>query len=231
MNELLWAGMLLANFGAILLLYRMYGRTGLYIWIPIACIVANIQVVKTISLFGQTATLGNIVYASSFLVTDILSENYGKRSANRAVAMGFFSLIMMTLLMNVALIFKPDPSDFAQESLQTIFGFMPRIVLGSLTAYGLSQCHDVAAFHFWKRLLPGKRFLWVRNNASTMVSQLIDTTVFCTIAFAGVFQRTVFWDIFWTTYVIKWLVAVLDTPFVYLARHMHENHWVHEVVD
>ena len=230
MNEWLWLGMLLGNFGAILLVYRLYGRMGLYIWIPIACIVANIQVVKTITLFGQTATLGNIVYATSFLVTDILSENYGRKDANRAVFIGFFSLIVMTLMMNVALLFQPAPSDFAQESLKTIFGFMPRIVLGSLTAYALSQFHDVAAFHFWKRLLPGKRFLWMRNNASTMVSQLIDTAVFCTIAFLGVFSWPVFWDVFWTTYVIKWFVAVLDTPCVYLARHMHEKRWIHEVV-
>lgn len=215
--------MLLANFCAILFIYRVYGRLGLYIWIPIACIVANIQVIKTISLFGMTATLGNIVYATSFLVTDILSENYGRRDAQRAVFIGFFALIVMTVMMNLALVFTPHASDFAHESLKTIFGFMPRIVAGSLAAYLISQLHDVYAFHFWKRLLPQKRFLWVRNNASTMVSQLLDSVVFCSIAFIGVFERAVFWQILVTTYLLKWIVAALDTPFVYLARALYDR--------
>ena len=228
MNEMLWLCMLLANFGAILLAYRFFGRVGLYAWMPIAGIVANIQVIKTVSLFGVTATLGNIVYATSFLATDILSENHGRREATRAVRIGFFALVVMTLLMSLALRFKPDPSDFSQKSLETIFGYMPRVVLASLTAYLLSQFHDVHAFHFWKGRYPAKRFLWLRNNASTMVSQLIDTCVFCSIAFIGVFPRDVFWKIFWTTYVLKFVVAALDTPFVYMARSMHDRGVVSE---
>lgn len=218
MNELLWAGMLLANFGAILLAYRLYGRLGLYIWIPIAAIVANIQVVKAVTLFGMDATLGNIVYASSFLVTDILSENYGRKDATRAVGIGFFALLAMTALMSLALRFVPSEADFAHESLATIFGFMPRIALASLTAYVISQYHDIWAFFFWKKRRPATRFLWFRNNASTMVSQLLDTAIFTTIAFLGVFEGPVFWQIFWSTYLLKWVVAALDTPFVYLAK-------------
>ncbi|MFO7850514.1 MAG: queuosine precursor transporter, partial [Spirochaetia bacterium] len=131
-NELFWAVMLLANFVAIIGAYRLWGRLGLFIWVPAAVIIANIQVTKTVELFGITATLGNIVYASSFLVTDILSENYGKKDAGRAVGIGFFSLILFTLLMNLALLFDPAPGDFVHESMSTIFGFMPRIVAASL---------------------------------------------------------------------------------------------------
>lgn len=228
MNEYLWLVMLLVNFGAIILFYRLYGKMGLYIWIPIACIIANIQVLKAVEFFGITATLGNIVYASSFLVTDILSENYGKKEAKRAVHIGFLSLITMMILMNLALRFVPAPDDFANDSLKTIFGFMPRIVLASLAAYMISQYHDILAFHFWKNRMPGRHTLWLRNNASTMVSQLIDTAVFCAIAFVGVFPSAVFWEIFWTTYVLKFIVAALDTPFVYLARRMHEKGQVEE---
>jgi uncharacterized integral membrane protein (TIGR00697 family) len=229
MNEALWAGMLLVNFLGILLIYRLYGRTGLYVWIPIATILANIQVVKTVELFGFTATLGNIVYAGSFLVTDILSENYGREDAARAVRIGFFSLLAMLALMNLALWFRPAADDFADPSLQTIFGFMPRIVCASLAAYLVSQFHDVYAFHFWKRLFPGTRYLWLRNNASTMVSQLLDTAIFTVIAFAGVFEAGVFRQIFWTTYVLKWVVAVLDTPFLYLARRLRDTGRVGEL--
>ncbi len=218
MNELLWGVMLLINFAAILFSYRMWGKTGLYIWVPIAVMIANIQVTKTIHLFGLTATLGNIVYATSFLVTDILSENYGKKDARRAVGIGFFSLIVMTVLMNLALYFIPDESDFAQSSLQTIFSIMPRIAAGSLTAYGISQFHDIWAYDFWKRKFSGDRYLWIRNNFSTMVSQLIDTVVFTVIAFTGVFPWNVLIQIMITTYFLKWAVAVLDTPFLYIAK-------------
>jgi len=215
MNELLWIVMLILNFAAILVSYRLWGKTGLYVWVPLAVMIANIQVTKTIHLFGLTATLGNIVYATSFLVTDILSENYGKRDAARAVGIGFFSLIMMTLLMNLALYFVPDKSDFAQKSLSTIFSIMPRIALGSLAA---SQLHDIWAYDFWKRKFSADRYLWMRNNFSTMVSQLIDTVIFTFIAFWGVFTGSVLLQILITTYLLKWLVALLDTPFLYVAK-------------
>ncbi|WP_422480815.1 queuosine precursor transporter [Pleomorphochaeta sp. DL1XJH-081] len=223
MNELFWAIMLIVNFIAIMVAFRLWGRVGLLVWIPISVIVANIQVTKTVVLFGLEATLGNIVYATSFLATDILSECYGKKDATRAVAIGFFSLVTMTILMNLALLFNPAPSDFVQESLTTIFAIMPRIALGSLVAYVASQFHDINAFAYWKKKFPGKGWLWFRNNASTMVSQLIDTVLFTVIAFWGVFSWQVLWQIMVTTYVLKWLVATLDTPFIYLARKWHEK--------
>ena len=225
-NEILWLVMLLVNFGGILFAYRVFGRIGLFIWIPLAAIIANIQVVKTVELFGLTATLGNIVYATSFLATDILNENHGKKDARTAVFIGFFSLIMMTLLMNLALYFKPHESDFSQGSLVTIFSIMPRIALGSLVAYGVSQMHDVWAYNFWRKLRPEKRHLWIRNNLSTMVSQLIDTLLFTCIAFWGVFTGRVLFEIGLTTYLLKWLVAVLDTPFMYLAKSFKEKNLV-----
>ena len=220
MNELLWLAMLLLNFGAIMLCYRLFGRTGLFIWIPVSVILANIQVVKTVELFSLSATLGNIVYATSFLVTDILSENYGKKEAKRAVYIGFFALIVMTVLMNLALLFKPAQEDFAHESLVTIFSLMPRIGGASLLAYLVSQTHDVWAYHFWKKRLPSPRFIWLRNNASTIVSQLIDSVIFTVIAFAGKFPVGVLLEIVVSTYLLKIIVAAADTPFVYLARIM-----------
>lgn len=217
MNELLWLAMLAINFAGILAVYRLFGKLGLYIWVPIAAIVANIQVIKYVELFGFTATLGNIVYASSFLVTDILSENYGRREATRAVAVGFVALIAMVLLMNLALVFEPDPADTAQPHLNAIFTLLPRITLASLAAYLVSQYHDVWAYHFWKKKVPGRRAIWIRNNLSTLVSQLIDSVVFTLAAFLGQVPAGVLLEIVVTTYVLKALVAVADTPLVYLA--------------
>lgn len=223
MNELLWLGMLMINFVLILLSYRVFGKMGLFIWVPISVIIANIQVIQGVSLFGFAATLGNIVYASSFLVTDILSENYGRKEANRAVWIGFFSLVSMTLLMNIALLFQPLGDEFSKsthESISNIFSIMPRIVIASFTAYLISQKHDVWAYHMWKKRFKGRRFIWVRNNLSTMVSQLIDSIIFTLIAFYGVYETEVLIEIVLTTYVLKWIVAAADTPFVYMANRM-----------
>src|SRR5690554_6529144 len=194
-NELLWLVELLVNFLFIILAYKLFGKWGLIMWIPVSVIVANIQVVQTVELFGFAATLGNIVYATSFLITDILSENYGKSEAKKAIWIGFFSLISMTLLMNLALNFKPLEGDefsfVTHEATGTIFKLMPRIAFASLTAYLLSQRHDVWAFHFWKYRFAKESQLWMRNNFSTMISQLIDSSVFVFIAFYGVFENNV----------------------------------------
>lgn len=227
-NEVLWIVLLLANFVSILISYRLFGKTGLYIWIPIATILANIQVLKMVDLLSVGVTLGNITYASSFLVTDILSENYGKKSARKAVYIGFFSLTATVLIMNIALVFKPNEFDFIQESLKNIFAILPRIAFASLVAYGISQLHDVWAYNFWKNILPGAKFLWLRNNASTMVSQLLDSIIFTFIAFWGLLPREEFLQILFTTYLLKVLVAAVDTPFLYIAQRMHSKGIIRE---
>jgi len=199
------------------------GKTGLFVWIPVSVILANIEVLKTVEIFGFTNTLGNIIYATSFLVTDILSENYSKKEASRAVLAGFLSLAAMTVLMNAAILFIPAESDFAHENLKAIFSIMPRIAIASLTAFLLSEYHDIWAYSFWKKQFPSRKNIWIRNNASTMVSQLIDSAVFTLIAFAGTFSSSLLLEIFLTTYLMKWIVAVFDTPCVYIAENWYRK--------
>lgn len=228
-NEVLWLLMLITNFASIIFAYRYFGKIGLYVWIPISIFMANIQVVLLVDLFGFGTTLGNIAYASGFLVTDILSENHGEKDAKRAVQIGFFSIISMTLIMQLAIHFQPSQIQEGiqnHQSVQTIFSFMPRLVGAGLVAYYISQYHDVWAYAFWKRLLPSDKYLWVRNNFSTMSSQLIDNLIFTTLAFWGVFTLETLWQIFWTTYVIKFVVAIADTPFLYLAKYLKNREMV-----
>ncbi len=226
-NEILWLILLLVNFFLIILGFRFFGKSGLYMWIPIATIVANIQVIQTIELFGFASTLGNIVYAGSFLITDILSEVYGKKEARKAVWIGFFSVITMTILMNLSLLFTPLEGDSlaekSHESLNFIFSLMPRIVFASLAAYLTSQVHDVWAYHFWRERFPKSSQIWIRNNLSTIVSQLIDSAIFVTVAFWGIYDLPVLIEIFATTYLLKWIVALADTPFIYWAVKMEKS--------
>jgi len=221
-NSALWFGFLILNLIVVVVVYRYFGKAGLYMVIVASVITANIQVLKTVRLFGLISTLGNVIYGCVFLATDILSEVYGKKSAQRGVWLGFAGMVLVTVWMQISLIFIPDASDFAQESLETIFGIMPRIMAGSILAYLLSQHHDVLAFHYWKNKTEG-RFLWLRNNASTMVSQIIDTVAFSLVALWGVFEIDVWWQILLTTYLMKWIVAVVDTPFIYLAKRLSKS--------
>jgi queuosine precursor transporter len=208
----------LVNFLLFLLCYKWFGKAGLFAWIAAATILANLQVVKTIEMFGLVMTLGNVIYGTIYLATDLLNEKYGEKEAKKAVWFGFFTLIMTTIIMQMVLVFEPHESDFAQPHLETLFGLMPRLALGSLTAYLISQYLDVKLFAALKRRFSRSDQLWIRNNGSTMVSQLVDTFIFCMIAFAGVFPWNVWLQIFFTTYVIKFIVSAASTPFIYLAR-------------
>ena len=219
MNELLWILFALADLCMVLVVYRLFGKVGLFGLMVFNLLLCNIQVLKTVQLFGLTTTLGNVLYASVFLATDLLSEFYGKREARKGVLLGFVTLLMMVAYMQIALLFQPAADDFAQPHLQALFGFMPRIALASMAAYLVSQLHDVWAFHAI-RSRTGSGRLWLRNNASTMVSQFLDSAIFCTVAFWGVFPIEVFWEILVSTYLIKFVVAALDTPFIYLARRL-----------
>ncbi|MEQ6388513.1 queuosine precursor transporter, partial [Bacillaceae bacterium S4-13-58] len=217
-NELWGLLYAIVSFSLLLVSLRIFGKSGILVWIAFATILANIQVLKTVELFGLTATLGNVLYGSSFLATDILNERYGEKEAKKAVWLGFFSLGMMIVTMQFGLRFIPHSEDFAQGSLETIFGLVPRIALGSLIAYIISQYFDVWVYSKIKAMIPSDRLLWVRNNVSTMISQLLDTTIFCTIAFLGTYPMETWIQIFITTYVLKFLVAALDTPFLYIAK-------------
>ena len=221
-NEVLWLLFALVNFSLIVLIYKFFGKTGLFAWIAMGTILANIQVTKTIdfNIFGihLVATLGNIMYGTLFLVTDALNEKYGIKDARRAVFIGFFSLLSTVIIMQFAIWFIPNIDDFANDSIITIFSILPRIALGSLTAYLISQLFDVYMFQKIKSKLPEDKYLWVRNNGSTLVSQLIDTSIFVPIAFLGVWSFDIVVDIFITTYIIKVIVAFFDTPFVYIIK-------------
>lgn len=222
-NEILWFLFLIVDFSLALLAIYFFGRKALFVIIAVDIIVCNIQVLKTLEIFGFVATLGNILYGSIFLATDLLGEVYGKKEAQRGVWLGFFSLLFMTISMQFALLFQPHESDFINQSLKNIFGLIPRVAFASLIAYLTSQLHDVWAFHFWRNKTQGKH-LWIRNNASTLISQAIDSVVFVMIAFYSIFETDVLLSILFTTYMIKVLIALLDTPVIYLGRWILNKH-------
>ena len=214
-NELLFLIKLFAGLALTLFAFRM-GKNWLFAVVGVYIVLANIFVTKQIILFGLAATGGNVVYGCTFLVTDLLSEHYSRRDARKAVLIGFFASALFLTMSQLIIAFTPSEIDTVQDGMKTIFALTPRIVAASMAAYLISQFHDIWAFHFWRMKTSG-RYLWLRNNFSTWVSQLIDSTIFVVAAFAGVFPGKVLIQIIITTYLLKVIVALIDTPFIYLS--------------
>ena len=226
-NELIFILTVLIYLGSVLVLYKVFGKNGLFAFAIFGTLLGNIAVCKCVDIFGLSTTAGNVLYASTFLVTDILSEKYGKKEASRAVAYSFTIMVLWMLGTQMILLFTPNSNDYISESLAVVFGLVPRITFASLVGFVLSQNIDVFLYHLiyvflyhliWKRTGNTSEKLWLRNNGSTLTSQAIDTVIFTTLAFWGVYPTGVFFSILITTYLFKAVVALMDTPFMYLAR-------------
>ena len=181
-------------------------------------VLANLIAAKTIVFGPFIAPAAVLVYASTFLMTDILSEIFGKEKARLAVWTGFVANLVMLVSVLIAVRWSASPvmdPDLAR-SFDAVFGFAPRVIAASMLAYLVSQHHDVWAYGFWRDKTGGRR-LWLRNNASTMVSQAIDTLIFISLAFYGLLPNSVLVQMMVGQYAIKLLIAALDTPFMYLA--------------
>ena len=222
--EIIWVLMLLFCFISILIFIRLFGYIGIFIYSALAVIAGNIQVLKTVDFFysPEPVALGTILFASTFLCTDILSEYYGKEKARTNILIGFCAFLFMTLLMVLTIGFKPSEGDWVQESLSNIFTPMTRFFIASMIAYLISQYFDVWFFSYLKKIT-SEKYLWLRNNLSTIVSSLVDNTVFSIFAWIllnpePVSVYNVIMIYIFGTYFLRILIALLDTPFIYVAK-------------
>ena len=187
---------------------------------------ANISAVKIIAIGSEGIDAGIIAYPLTFLISDVISEVYGRKTTTKIIWLGFLANLLMISIIYVAGILPSATFWNDQQSYDQILGAVPRIVIASMVAYLVSQNHDVLAFEMWKKVTGGK-FLWFRNNASTVVSQGIDTTIFILIAFVGIYSFDDILNMIWITYLIKIFVAIIDTPLVYIlvniVRRQKEN--------
>lgn len=225
MNELLLIGSLVVIFALVLLFFRLFGKTGLYCWTVFATLTANIEVLIVVNAFGMEQTLGNILFASTFLVTDLLSEFYGKEASKKAVNIGITFSAAFILISQSWLHYVPSESDFAMPHMQAIFSNTPRLMLASFLVYAVCQRFDVWAYHKWwafttKKYGDSDRFLWLRNNGSTLLSQLLNSLLFTFGAFAGTYELPTLISITWATYIIYIVTSLADTPVMYLARYL-----------
>ena len=228
-NELLIILSFLTIYGGVVLFYRFFGKGGLLAFNVLATILANIEVLLLVRAFGTEMTLGNVMFASTFLITDIMSENHSRKDANRAVVISTFCSLVFIAISQMWLLYTPGENDWASGAFHTIFSSTPRIVCASLLVYLISQLTDVWLYHKWwewcrKRFGDEKKGLWIRNNGSTMVSQLLNTLLYTFFAFYGTYDIKTLMSIFISSYIIYFITSLLDTPFVYWCRNIHEKH-------
>jgi len=225
MNELIILLSVVVYFGGVVLFYKMFGKLGLYGWTVLMTILANIEALILVNAFGLEMTLGNVAFASTFLVTDVLAEKYGRKAANTAVKMGILSSVMFVAMSLMITNIVPSANDFAYPSVSILFGFMPRLVLASLSVYFLVQFLDIKLYEKWrafttKHLFKGdiEKGLWIRNNGSTAISQLFNAFLFTFVAYYGVFPIAALWQVFGTMYMVYMATSLLDTPFAYICK-------------
>ena len=196
------------------LLGKRYGVAFPISLVAALVVMANIFANKIVVVGPFTVPASVIVFSMTFFITDIISEKWGKADARKAVWAGFFANLL--LILSIYIIVAWEPAAYAlemSEMFSKVLALTPRIVVASFLAYIVSQNHDVWAFHFWKKKTKGKH-LWLRNNASTIVSQLIDSLIFITIAFYGVFPIA---PLILGQWVVKICIALIDTPFMYIS--------------
>lgn len=222
-NEFFGIATFFVTFIVMVLMYRCFGKQGLIAWVAIGTIIANIQVIKTVDIFGISATLGNVMFASIYLATDILNDIYGRKVAKRAVWLGFSSTLVMIIVMQMSLHFIPAPEDISQKALSTIFDLVPRIALGSIIAYIIGQHVDVFIFSMIKKVFQSDKTFIIRAYGSTVLSSIIDTALFVTIAFIGTLPASVVFEIFITTYVLKLVSTIFNVPFGYIAKSFYRK--------
>lgn len=177
-------------------------------------------------LYEFELSVGIIAYPITFLVTDIISEIYGRKRANKVVIAGVFASFFALLIVVVSTEAPATNwSPIGDEVFQSVFGFTYIAVGASLAAYLFAQFLDVQIFHFWKRLTNGKH-LWLRNNFSTFTSQLVDTgTVLLLLCSFGVIEWKLFGILLLNGYLFKVMFALFDTPIIYAVVYYVRKHF------
>jgi len=221
---LLWVITTLLIVSVAMILGKKLGDFVFYAVFAMLILVSNLVASKilVIRVFDLNFILpaGIVVYSVTFLLTDAISEIYGKNTAKKTVLAGFIANLFAIPLIYITTLLPPADfnAEFA-EKFNEVFKFVPQIIVASMLAYLVSQFHDVYAYHWYKKKTKG-RFLWLRNNASTIISQLIDSVIFLSIAFYGIFSFDTIKNMIFFQWIAKIIIALIDTPFLYLIVYI-----------
>lgn len=214
-NEFLFLFVLLAGLCAVPFAAWM-GKAWLQAYVVMVTLLLGITDAKVVMVFGLPITLGTSLYATIFLATDVLNENFGKRAAYETVRISVFAAVLFQLFLQVTRMAVPAEDVLAlSAAMDVVFATSARIVFAGLFVYYLSQSLDVYLYDRIRRWT-NEKHMWLRNNASTIISQFFDTFAFAFLAFYGAFDGWL--ALAAVAYGVKVIVALADTPFAYLSR-------------
>ena len=221
-NEILILIEIVSIFTLLLIVSKLFKKEGLIAWVAIATILANVITAKNATIFGLSTAIGTVMFASTFLATDILSECYTKEDAKKAVYIGLFANVVLIIATQIALRYIPSEFDYAHAAMETLFSLNLRISIASAVMYLVANLADVYIFNKLKEKMNGKH-MWLRNNVSTIVCNCLENFGFIFLAFVGIYDLPTILTIALSTSVVEFIVALLDTPFLYLAKKFNNT--------
>lgn len=219
MNESIFIIHILIVVSFLLFALRL-GKNYLLILVAIQAILANLFVIKQIDLFSKVVTSTDVFIVGSYLGTNILQEYFGKKEANKAIKISFFSMIFFLIMSKIHLIYVPSKFDITNESFQNILSNSPRIIISSIFVFFLTQRLDVIFFDFLKKIFKDK-FFTMRIFISSMAAQLIDTILFTFFALSGLVESI--FNVIILSFLIKSLVILFAAPFTKLSKYVVKN--------
>src|SRR5579872_2892692 len=194
------------------------GSAGLVVFVCICCILANLFVIKQISLFGLTATAADAFTVGATIGLNLLQEYFGKEIAKKTIILNFFLLIFYAIVSQIHLLYVPHPADTMHQYFEPLLNFMPRIVIASFSTYLFTQMIDYYLYGILKNAFHNK-YIIIRNYASIAFCQLLDTVLFSFFGLYGIIENI--WQIIIVSYVIKLISIVIATPFVGFSRKIY----------
>lgn len=199
---------------------------GLFIAALVTCnLIANKFITIDLGFKTFIISAGVLPYPITFLITDILSEIYGRRKTNAVVWTGFAASLFVLFILFLGNQFSAISDSPVNDSIySTVFSNSWRVISASMIAYLSAQMIDVRIYHFWKKLTQGK-YLWLRNNGSTLFSQLVDTTLVVAVLFYGVKPENELIELIIDGWLFKALMALFDTPIFYVLVFTLKKHF------
>ena len=215
-NEIWVVATLLFVYGSLVLFHKIFGKAGLMAWIPMSAIVSNILVLMQYTAFGLRLSGGALIFSTSFLATDILSECYGTKYATKAVWMGFTCLCFYTVLTQLVLMLTPNELFKWGDNLEALLGINIRISIASISMFLVANLADVYLYSAINKWTKG-RAMWLRNNVATMVTNIAENMLFMIIGFYGIWTVSECIQQTYHSSIGEFVLALFDTPFLYAA--------------
>ena len=217
MNHLYLVLEIIVSFSLLLVAKKFFGKVGVFVWIAICTIFANIFEAKNIMLFGLNLAAGHVMFGGVFLATDILSECYGKAEAKKGVWIGLLADIALIACGQLCRLYIASDLDSADPAIQRLFSMNLRITAASAVMFFISNWCDVLLFAKIREMTGGK-YLWLRNNVATIVCNCLENFLFYFLAFFPAFSIGQIVSMGLATCLLEIVIGVCDTPFLYLAR-------------